>query len=310
MYNYEIIYTDFQALERDLGISLKTLYTLSNQRSKHYKTLHIPKKNGGTRTLAVPDALLKKVQRRILSVLLAYTPSSPFATAYEYGRSVRKNALPHVGKKYLLKVDIEDFFGSITYGMVKEKVFDGAHFSEPIRILLSLLCYYKDSLPQGAPTSPKIANLVLRDFDCRVGTWCTARGISYTRYCDDLTFSGDIDLHDTYAFVSQELWKEHFRLCKNKTRFIHADHRQQVTGIVVNQQPRVPSEYCKKIRQEMYYCQKFGLKSHLKKIGYTAGVDAYYNHLLGKINYVLSVMPDNKEMLSYKQALQKITHES
>lgn len=305
MHHNEIVYTDFHALERDLGISLKTLYTLSNQRSKHYKKVFIPKKNGGTRTLAVPDALLKKVQRRILSVLLAYMPSSPFATAYEYGRSICKNALPHVGRKYLLKVDIEDFFGSITYGMVKEKVFDSAHFSEPIRILLSLLCYYKDCLPQGAPTSPKIANLVLRDFDYRIGTWCTKRGISYTRYCDDLTLSGDIDLRETHTFVTQELWKEHFRLHKDKTRFIHADRQQQVTGIVVNYQPRVSTEYCKKIRQEMYYCQKFGIESHLKKIGYTAGVNTYYNHLLGKINYVLSIMPDNKEMLAYKQTLQK-----
>lgn len=96
----------------------------------------------------------------------------------------------HVGRPELLKLDILHFFDSIRYIQVKEAAFPAEIYAEPLRILLSMLCYDRDVLPQGAPTSPWIANLVLRPFDEKLGAWCRARGVVYTRYCDDLAFSG------------------------------------------------------------------------------------------------------------------------
>lgn len=300
MRSYSIVYKDIYALSGDLGVSPKLLYSLSNRISKHYHTIAIPKKNGGYRRLSVPDDALKYVQRRINKVLLCYMPSSPYAMAYEYGRGILDNARPHSNKNYILKLDIDDFFGSIKYSQVKEKVFTSKHFSENLRVLLSQLCYNGEGLPQGAATSPKIANLILKDFDRRIGSWCAKRNITYTRYCDDLTFSSDSKLGGVYKFVRDELFKEGFLINKDKTVFINSNYRQQVTGIVVNNSPKIPTEYTKRIRQEIYYCQKFGIKEHLEHICSDKSAEEYTASLLGRINYVLSVNADNEEMKDYK----------
>ena len=301
MRNYSIVYNDIYALSEDLGVSPKILYSLSNQISKHYHTVSIPKKNGGCRKLSVPDDLLKYVQRQINKVLLCYMPSSVYATAYEYGKSILSNAQPHIGKRYMLKLDIDDFFGTVKYTRVKDSAFPREHFAENLRILLARLCYNGEGLPQGAATSPKIANLVLSNFDERIGIWCADRGIAYTRYCDDMTFSSDMPLAGVYKHARDELFKEGFLLNKSKTRYIDSDHRQQVTGIVVNNSPKVATEYQKKIRQEIYYCRKFGIDSHIERIGHTESKDRYLASLLGRINFVLSVTPDNDEMKEYKK---------
>ena len=137
-----------------MGISAKTLYAVSNSINAHYHSKSIPKADGSARVLSIPDEPLKKIQRAIAEKLLAYEPVSVYAKAYKPTSNVRKNAVCHVGKEKLLKLDIYKFFDSIRYSLVKEKVFPSNRYSEQIRILLSLLCYKGDSLPQGAPTSP------------------------------------------------------------------------------------------------------------------------------------------------------------
>ena len=188
-----IIYRELSSLEHDLNIPAKTLYAVSNRVSSHYRPVFIPKKDGTARRLFVPDAILKQIQKRILEVLLLPMEISPHATAYRDGGSPRRNALPHLMPPMLLKLDIHAFFDSIFYQQVKAAAFPPTIYAEPLRILLTLLCYHKDALPQGAPTSPAISNLVMRDFDDQLGLWCRTRGIVYTRYCDDLTFSGRFD---------------------------------------------------------------------------------------------------------------------
>lgn len=172
------------------GASLRTLYAVSNRIPAHYHRAEVPKRDGGVRVLRVPDPVLKDIQRRIARVLLSGMPVSPHATAYRYGAGVVENARRHVGRPELLKLDILHFFDSIRYIQVKEAAFPAEIYAEPLRTLLSMLCYDRDVLPQGAPTSPWIANLVLRPFDEKLGAWCRARGVVYTRYCDDLAFSG------------------------------------------------------------------------------------------------------------------------
>ncbi len=300
MRSYSIVYKDIYALSGDLGVSPRILYSLSNRISGHYHTVAIPKKNGTYRKLSVPDDMLKYVQRRINKVLLCYMPSSGYAMAYEYGKSILKNANPHSNKKCILKLDIDDFFDTVKYSQVKEKAFPTEHFAENLRVLLSQLCYNGEGLPQGAATSPKIANLILRDFDERIGSWCAQRDITYTRYCDDMTFSSDKGLDGVYKYVRDELFKEGFLLNKDKTKFINSHHRQKVTGIIVNNSPKVPTEYTKKIRQEIYYCRKFGISEHLSHTDSDKSLCEYLASLLGRINYVLSVTPKNEEMKDYK----------
>ena len=173
-----IVYRELSSIEKDLGIPARTLYGLSNNLSAHYHYAYIPKCDGNMRMLTVPDTVLKLVQRRIAERLLAYERISPYAKAYRPSSSVILNAVPHVKKAKILKLDISHFFDSITYSRVKECAFPSEKYSENIRILMSILCYYKDSLPQGAPTSPSISNIVMRGFDDTVGTWCKKQGRS------------------------------------------------------------------------------------------------------------------------------------
>ena len=262
-----IVYRELSSLERDLGISTKTLYAVSNNISKHYHKARLPKKNGGYRNLSVPDEMLKSIQRRIGDVLLIHMPVSRYAKAYRFGSSTLRNAKHHVGKQVVLKMDILHFFDSIRYSTVKDKVFPAEIYAEPLRILLTMLCYHKDALPQGAPSSPAITNIILYVFDELVGQWCQERGISYTRYCDDMTFSGDFEPAEVIRFVRLELKKIGFLLNEQKTKIQHPGQQQTVTGIVVNEKLSNPADYRRKLRQELYYCRKFGIQEHLQKIG-------------------------------------------
>ena len=141
-----IVYTELATVERELGISARTLYALSNNIDSHYRTAHVPRRAGDVRNLSVPDKLLKTVQRRIAQRLLAYEEVSKYAKAYKIASGVVPNARPHVGAPMVLKLDIRHFFDSILYSHIKERAFPSNKYSENIRVLLSLLCYYKDCL--------------------------------------------------------------------------------------------------------------------------------------------------------------------
>ena len=300
-----IVYRELSSLERDLGISAKTLYAVSNNISKHYHKAKLPKKNGGCRNLSVPDVILKSIQRRIADVLLIHSPTSRYATAYRFGSSTLRNAKHHVGKQVVLKLDILHFFDSIRYSTVKDKAFPEEIYAEPLRILLTMLCYYKDALPQGAPSSPTITNIILYEFDEQLGQWCRERDIAYTRYCDDMTFSGDFEPTEVIRFVRTELRKLGFLLNEQKTRIQRPGQQQTVTGIVVNEKPSIPAVYRRKLRQELYYCRKYGIQEHLQKIGLEIPEETYRMRLLGKVNYVLQAHPDDRDMLEARKRLQQ-----
>ena len=302
-----IVYRELSSLERDLGTSARTLYAVSNNISKHYHKAKLPKKNGGYRNLSVPDEILKTIQRQISEVLLIHMPVSRYAKAYRFGSSTLRNAKHHVGKQVVLKLDILHFFDSIRYSTVKDKVFPTEIYAEPLRILLTMLCYHKDALPQGTPSSPAITNIILYEFDEQIGQWCWERGIAYTRYCDDMTFSGDLDPAEVIRFVRTELKKLGFLLNEQKTRIQRPGQQQTVTGIVVNEKLSIPADYRRKLRQELYYCRKFGIQEHLQKIGLEIPEDTYRMQLLGKVNYVLQVHPDDQDMLSARKLLQQST---
>ena len=298
-----IVYRELSSLEQDLGTSAKTLYAVSNNLGKHYRKVKLPKKNGGFRTLSVPDEVLKSIQRQIAEVLLIHSPTSRYAKAYRFGSSTLRNAKHHVGKQVVLKLDILHFFDSIRYSTVKDKVFPEEIYAEPVRILLTMLCYHKDALPQGAPSSPAITNIILYEFDEQIGQWCRERGIAYTRYCDDMTFSGDFNPAEVIRFVRLELKKMGFLLNEQKTQILRPDQQQTVTGIVVNEKLSIPADYRRKLRQELYYCRKFGIQEHLQKIGLEIPENTYRMQLLGKVNYVLQVHPNDKDMLDARKWL-------
>ncbi|MDU3181010.1 MAG: reverse transcriptase family protein [Lachnospiraceae bacterium] len=286
------------------GKELQTLFTVSNHAEEHYHIEYIPKKKGGRRKLLVPDALLGRIQKNILQNVLAERKVSSYAKAYVKGTGIVENALPHSHAEIILKLDIEDFFENITYLMVYQKAFLEKYFPPAIRTMLAHLCCYNDYLPQGASTSPIISNLVMYSFDEYMGKWCEARKICYTRYSDDLTFSGKFDVKEVKNKVRSFLEKMGFSLNEKKTKVLKPYQRQTVTGIVVNEKPNVSKEYKSQLRQEIYYCEKYGVAEHLyRKRICEKEETTYLKELLGKINYVLQINP---EQPYFQEARKKI----
>lgn len=295
------------------------LYAVSNHPERHYHPASVPKKGGGVRRLLVPDPLLCRIQKNILRHVLAEFPISEYAAAYKPGTSIVENAEPHVGAKELLKLDIRHFFDSITFFQVYGQAFPSTCYPPAIRTMLANLCCCRDSLPQGAPTSPAVSNLVMKPFDEYMGNWCQERGIGYTRYCDDMTFSGEFDRREVQNKVRGFLAAYGFELNEQKTRVQKAHQRQTVTGIVVNEKPQVSRAYRRKLRAEIHYCSKYGVESHLQRSRegqapekerlMEADCVHFLQQLLGKINYVLQVNPEDTEFCRAKEIVKEMLAE-
>jgi len=282
----------------------KILYGISNNIDSNYEEIIIKKKKGGLRFLNEPSKTLKQIQKNILSNVLVDRITSRYATAYKRKHSLTTNALPHVNKKIILKLDIENFFDNINFIKVYKYVFNECLYPKKLGVLLTNLCLFNNKLPQGAPTSGYISNLVLRNFDEAVGKFCNSKNISYTRYSDDMTFSGDFNVKEVISFVSKLLFEEGFKLNKSKIKVVNKGTRQQITGVVVNEKLSIRKNYKRKIRQEIYYIKKHGIDSHLSKMGIKEKT-LYLRKLLGKINFVLQVESNNKEFINYKNYLIK-----
>lgn len=283
---------------------LNILYAISNHPEKYYTLKYINKKDGNKRELLVPNKTLKNIQRNILKKALYGLSISEYVTSYQKRKTLIDNAKPHINQKIILKLDIKDFFHNIDF----ENLYNALPnyiFPPSIKVLLIKLCTYEDYLPQGSPTSPFLSNLVLKNFDDYIGKYCKERNIQYTRYCDDLTFSGDFDTKNLKNKVRAFLEMLGFNLNEKKTRIITRSQRQIVTGIVVNEKINTPVSYRKKIRQEMYYIDKYGIDSHCKKINQEK--KKYLESLRGRINYCLSINPNREEFKSYEKKLKNIS---
>ena len=150
----------------------------------------------------------------------------------------------------------------------------------------------------------------MKEFDEELGNWCNLRNISYTRYSDDMTFSGQFNPSELIVKVRKMLYKLGLSLNNDKIRIIHKSSRQNVTGIVVNEKMQVNIKYRNKIRQEIYYIKKFGLSSHLKKCDINIKPKKYLNGLYGRILYVLQINENDKEFMKYKQFLEKLKRQN
>ena len=248
---------------KDMKKYIKILYCISNKVENNYKIYKIKKKNGKYRTIYEPKPLLKHIQKQILINILNNKSISKHAKAYHKGISLKDNAIPHVNKAIILKLDIKNFFENISFLDIYDSSFSIEYFPKSVGMLLTHLCTYDEHLTQGTPTSAYISNLVMKDFDDILGAWCEERKISYTRYSDDMTFSGDFNPSEIIKKVKKMLNKLGLQLNKDKIHVVNKSSNQSVTGIVVNEKLQASSKYRKKIRQEVYYIKKYGLKSHL-----------------------------------------------
>ena len=276
---------------------ISMLYMISNHIYDNYRIIKLKKRNGKERVITAPKYHLKRIQRILLEHVLMGRAISSYAMAYRKGYSLKDNAKVYVGKHILLKLDIKDF----SFMDVYRTCF--SEFPKSIEMLFTYLVCYDEHLPQGAVSSSMISNLILKVFDEEVGHFCELRNISYTRYSDDLTFSG-VKIREVISFVSKLLKKQGLELNYKKIHVVRHHQRQLVTG--VNNKVSIPNFYKKNIRQEMYYVRKYGVTSHLEHYHQDMNEHVYLKSLLGKVNYVLQVEPSLKEFLDYRDYLRKI----
>ena len=284
---------------------IKTLYSIGNNIEKNYNIYKIKKRNGKYRTIYEPNALLKHIQKQILTNILNNKSISKYAKAYHKGISLKDNAIPHINKEIILKLDIVDFFENISFLDIYNSCFPIEYFPKSVGMLLTFLCTYDDHLTQGSPTSAYISNLVMKEFDEVLGDWCEDKNISYTRYSDDMTFSGDFKPSKVIIKVRKMLYKLGLELNDRKIHIIHKSASQSVTGIIVNEKIQVNKKYRNLIRQEIYYIKKFGLESHLKKKNINVNAKKYLNMLYGKILYVLQINKNDNEFNEYKKVIKQ-----
>ncbi|MEN8128166.1 MAG: reverse transcriptase family protein [Planctomycetota bacterium] len=186
-------------LARRLGCGVDILATTPI----NYRQFAIEKRSGGHRYIQAPDASLKKIQRTILKRLLNKLPTHPAATGFAKGHSIVSNAFPHIDADVILRMDIKTFFRSTTENRLRSYLYVIGWDQESTDILIRL-CTYHGSLPQGAPTSPRLSNLINYELDARLDGWAKKVGAVYTRYADDITFSFyDIDCIAPFEAVAQ-----------------------------------------------------------------------------------------------------------
>lgn len=285
------------------------LLPISNWHVDFYKKYEIPKKNGGIRIIEEPYPALKEIQTWILKHILepaSLRYVSPVAKAFMPGKNLRENARFHRKQELVVALDLHDFFGSVKAVSIFQ-LFRKFGYNKSVSMMLSKLCTLRNSLPQGAPTSPMLSNLIFYELDKKLFRYCQARNIRYTRYADDMTFSGDsFSVSHLIAYVKMLVGTRHYKLNEEKTNVMRKGCCQKVTGVVVNDKIQVSKSYRDKIRQEVYYCIKFGVADHMRKIslpGWITTPTIYLHHLLGKVNYVLQINPKDKVFLEYRKCL-------
>lgn len=230
-----------------LGVSHKLLYAMTTRTQAYYRVFDIPKKTGGTRTIATPRVFLKAVQKWILKNILYATELPEFVTGFVSGRGVMHNAAYHEGCRYLARIDIKDFFPSIGYSHV-QGVYSGLGFPEKVVHLLTRLCLLDGRLPQGAPTSPCLANLVFVPVDATIHELSTQAGVNYSRYADDLTFSSQESIQKTFlAGITDVIKTNSFQVNRAKLFVGGPGRRLMTTGMVVN----VRAQPARKLRRRL-----------------------------------------------------------
>lgn len=251
---------------------------------RYYQEKSIPKKSGGFRTLMIPSMKLKIIQQWILKNILSAIPVSKYATGFVKRRSIVTNAKPHVGKNCIINMDIKDFFPTITQAQVF-RIFYYYGYTVSVSYMLSRLCTVNGRLPQGAPTSPYLSNIVCLKLDKRLAGLANKYEATYSRYADDITFSGNYGVQNIVKFSRMIIEDEGFQVNEEKVRVAFKHQRQEVTGLNVSgNRVSINKAYLKQFHQEIYYCKKYGPSDHLKHIG--CDKHFYKEHLYGKAYYV------------------------
>ena len=299
-------------LAQVMGMSIPQLRWLAYHKSVtsrvHYVSFTVPKKSGGERTLHAPLHLMGRAQRWVLETIVDQLPVEEPCHGFRAGRSTVSNAQPHTGQAVVVNMDLAGFFPSIGFRRVSS-VFERLGYSPAVSTILGLLCTAcprreefrhgercfvatgPRGLPQGACTSPALANQVGRRLDRRLDALMKRLGGAYTRYADDLTFSGGEELLERIGYLmnqAREIIKEEgFTVNEKKTRVQRRHSAQMVTGLVVNDKPGVVRREVRRLRAILHRARTEDLDKQNRE-----GRENFLAWLHGKIGYVCMVRPE------------------
>lgn len=290
-----------------VGYKAEYIRSVAQFDKAYYWEYKIKKPNGKFRPIREPLPNLKDIQIWILEHILYKVQVSGYAKAYVPGKKIKDNVRFHKNRPMVLTLDLTDFFGSIKKESVSA-IFREMGYTKPLSDLLALLCCLEGKLPQGAPTSPCLSNIFMRDVDEKISKYCKEREIFYTRYADDMAFSGIFNADELVMFVKSQIEPKGLLLNNEKTKLMLRNQRQIVTGIIVNEKIQLPKSKRREIRCKMHFINKFGIDNHLQEIG--CDKKNYVRHLLGEVSYALSFTPDNKELKGYQEALKLLLKEN
>jgi len=279
-----------------------------SERLRHYHYRVLTKPSGGIRLIESPKPRLKELQRRILAGILEAIPAHPAVHGFVKGRSIKTFATPHVGQRVVLRMDLKDFFPSFAAARI-QTFFRTLGYPESVADLLGGICtnavprtiskeplYARPHLPQGAPTSPALANLCTYRADCRLSGLARAAGAHYTRYADDLAFSGGEEFeHGAEPFSTRAaaiLMEEGFTVNFRKTRVMRQGVRQHLAGLVANERLNVRRSDFDQLKAILTNCVRLGPESQNRE-----GHPNFQAHLDGRVGFVEHINPQKGKRL-------------
>ena len=298
-------------------ITKKNISYFAFHKKERYNRILIPKKNGTDRVLNAPVPFLKMLQRCLNTALnIVFTPHYA-AYGFVPNKNIAQNAQKHINRNYVFNVDLLDFFGSVQFRRVKTVLqLSPFNLNDKLAFLIANLCCYNDTLPQGAPTSPTLSNIVCQKLDRRLTKLSKKYYARYSRYADDITFSSRKDVFDE-KFINELctiIEDENFKINPAKTRLQDYTQRQVVTGLTVNEKVNVSQSYVREIRAMLNNWSKYGYeeaekryeKSKIKKKNFST--TNFSRYIAGKLNFLKLVKGDDDEVYKkYKSEFDKLT---
>lgn len=281
------------------GIKWNCLRNLIDDNVSSYHRFFITKKDKvSKREILSPCKELSYIQKFIKETILDKVNINNCSYGFVKGKNIKMNAESHLNSDVVLNIDLKDFFPTIDSRRIYYIFNKICKYDKTLSYCLTRLVTYRNMLPQGACTSPVISNIVSYKMDYRLLNLAKNLNINYTRYADDITFSGPSDIinNKLYFCVKKIIIEEGFKINEKKVHFSSKSFRQEVTGLIVNNKNvSVSSKYIKKIEQELYYIKRYGLQNHIEYANIQNGF--YVEHLKGKIMFVWSIDREKGEKL-------------
>lgn len=297
---------DFNHLALLFGMQNEILAKIVFRSNSFYYDFEIPKKNGGFRQISAPYPVLLNAQRWIYENILIQQPLHESSKGFIKNVSIVDNAREHLNRKFLLKMDIENFFPSIKINRIIS-IFLNLGYTKKISYYLASICCCNQKLPQGAVTSPALSNIIAKRLDYRLTGFATKFELKYTRYADDFTFSGEILPVKLITYIEEIVADEGFVVNSSKTKLLNNKKQKIVTGISISSgKLTIPKKAKREVRKNVYHVLSKGLFEHQKNINSYDPI--YLERLLGYLYFWFSVEPGNSFVLRSIKGLKEYSN--